>query len=368
MATMVYAVESWILALISWAWLSFQEIWAWSLLSAHVFYGLMFLSTCNVLACGFAPESNAPRSAYFAAVLALSLHSTVCILDTLPIAPAFFGSRFESPLLLNSTTCTLARSNQLYFFSNTQLYLAQAGATLAYLVIQLAVSGAGLLDAETRSLWPGPTWGAGVGVLLCGRFISAFDGMASGTQPGAANGNNKFFSIFSLPVAEFAFLFYGFMYLLGILIGVDGLLFPGLAWRKSVRYVSFTAVLLFAAFTGWTLFYKGLVTPSLLALLILILLPAVAGMVEAAQAVELPPPSFLPPQQQQQVPPFAQRPPYPGSYYPQQQAFQVPPLSTSWGPPSAPLGLSRQAGAPLRQLRHIIPTPVEMLAEKNKRA
>jgi hypothetical protein len=34
---MVYAVESWILALLGWAWLSFQEMWAWSLLSAYVF-------------------------------------------------------------------------------------------------------------------------------------------------------------------------------------------------------------------------------------------------------------------------------------------------------------------------------------------
>lgn len=345
MASMVYAVESWILALIGWAWLSFQEIWAWSLLSAHVFYGLMFLSTCNVVASGIAPENPGPRSAYFAAVLSFFLHTVTCILDTLPMPTA--GPAFESPL--NSTTCTLARSNQYFFFSDSQLYLAQAGATLAYFVIQLSISGAALLDSDRRSLWPGPAWGAGVCVLLCGRFVSTFDGMASGTQPG---GGGKYFSIFSLPVAEFAFLFYGFMYLLGILIGVDGLLFPGLAWRKSVRYVTFTSVLLFVAFTGWTLFYKGLMTPSMLALLIFVLLPAIVGMIEAVQAVELPP--FPPPAPS----PFNRPPGFP-------PVFNVP--QQPWGSPSAPpLSMSRQMMGGPRQLRHIIPTPVEMLAEKNK--
>ena len=352
---MVYAVESWILALIGWAWLSFQEVWAWSLLSAHVFYGLMFLSTCNVAASGVAPESAGPRSAYFAAVLAFFLHTVTCVLDTLPM-PTIAGFEFVSPL--NSTTCTLARSNQYFFFSDSQLYLAQAGATLAYFIIQLSISGAALLDSDRRTLWPGPAWGAGVCVLLCGRFVSTFDGMASGTQPG---GGGKYFSIFSLPVAEFSFLFYGFMYLLGILIGVDGLLFPGLAWRRSVRYVTFTAVLLFVAFTGWTLFYKGLMTPSLLALLILILLPAIVGTIEAAQAVELPPPP--PPLQ----PPASSIRQYPG-YQPTSvmgfpPTFNVPPQP--WGSPTAPTMMSRQMGEP-RRLRHIIPTPVEMLVEKNK--
>jgi hypothetical protein len=357
MTTMVYAVESWILALISWAWLSFQEIWAWSLLSAHVFYGLMWLSTCNVIASGIAPESAGPRSAYFASVLAFFLYSSCCILDTLPM-PVVGPVGFESPI--NRTTCTLPRSNQIYFFSDSQFYLAQAGATLAYLVIQLVVSGAALLDSDLRTLWPGPAWGAGVGVLLCGRFVSTFDGMASVISAQSSGG--RYLSIFAIPVAEFAFLFYGFMYLLGILVGIDGLLFPGLAWRRSVRYVTFTSVLLFVSFTGWTLIYKGIMTPSMLALLILILVPAVVGMVEAVQAKELPP-AIAP----QQAPIPGRQFPYPGSMYqspvPNLPVFQVPPQPWPSAPPY-PTGRAPAAGT--RQLRHAIPSPVEMLGVKNK--
>jgi hypothetical protein len=341
MASMAYAVESWILALISWAWLSFQEMWAWSLLSAHVFYGLMWLSTCNVIASGFAPESTGPRAAYFAAVLGLSLHSLTCVLDTMPMPPVG-PVAFESPL--NSTTCTLSKSNQLYFFSDSQFFLAQAGATLAYLVIQLVVSGAALLDSEVRSLWPGPSWGAGVGVLLCGRFISTFDGMASGSQPGVG----KYLSIFTIPIAEYAFLFYGFMYLLGLLVGIDGLLFPGLGWRKSVRYVSFVSVFLFCSFCGWTLLFKGLMTPPLSALLVLIFLVALAGMVEAIQAAEP-----APPPQSQAVPQSYSGYPTRQLPFPQQQ----PPFPSA---PPYPIS-GRQAPVSTRQLRHVIPMPVEML-------
>lgn len=345
MATMVYAVESWILALMSWAWLSFQEMWAFSLLSSHAFYGLMWLSTCNIIASGIAPESVGPRSAYFAAVLGFTLHCACCILDTLGMPS--LGTEFKSPVT-NSTTCTLAKSNQLYFFSDTQLFLAQAGATLAYLILQLVVSGAALLDSDLRTLWPGPAWGCGLGVLLCGRFISTFDGMAKGVGAQA-----KFLEIFTLPVVEYTFLFYSWMYLLGIMAALEGMLFPGLAWRKSVRYVTFTATFLFVGFAAYVLLSKGLLTPPLLALHILLVLVSSMGLAEAVLAKRPPGPA----------------PAAPPVYYPQQQQASwyrqaVQPqavLQPQWIQPGR-----QGAGRQLRELRHVIPSPVEMIGEKNK--
>lgn len=345
---MVYAAESWILALISWAWLTFQEMWAWSLLSAHVFYGIMCLSTLNVVASGMAPESAGPRSAYFGAVLALALHTACCVLDTLPM-PQVGPKAFISPFT-ESSTCTLAKSNQLYFFSDTPLYLAQAGATLAYLVVQLVVSGAALLDTDRRSLWPGQAWGCGLSILLCGRFISVFDGMAKGV-----NQQSKYLEIYTLPVAEFAFLLYGFMYLLGILGGMDGMIFPGLIWRKSARYVTLTAVLLFAPFLGYVLGVKGMLTPTVIVLLSLVILVTIVGVVEAALAAPVPGTLSLepqpPPRPQQQGQPVRWRQQGPPVYQP---PFGPP----AWGRPP-PV-------QPLRELRHVIPSPVEMLGEKNK--
>jgi hypothetical protein len=346
MATMVYAVESWMLALISWAWLSFQEMWAWSLLSAHVFYGVMLLSTMNVVASGMAPENTGPRAAYFGAMLAFTLHSACCILDTLPM-PAM-GNAFQSPV--NATTCTLARSNQLYFFSDTPFYLVQAGATLGYLVLQLVVSGAGLLDSELRTLWPGPTWGSGLAMLLCGRLISTFDGMARGVS-----GQSKYLEIFSLPVVEFAFLFYLLMYLLGILGLLEGLMFPGLGWRKSVRFVEFPTLGVFFVFVLYVTLTKGLLTPALLVLLLLLLLVAVTSLIEAvlAQPLQIPTSALIQPPQNQPLPAvWNGRPTAP--------VFQ-------WPPGPAPAYAQPRQGPPMRTLRHVIPSPVEMLSEKNKR-
>lgn len=361
---MVYAVESWILALISWAWLIFQEMWAWSLLSAHVFYGLMCLSTLNVVVSGIAPDSVGPRSAYFGAVLILALHTACCILDTLPM-PQVGPKPFVSPFT-NASTCTLAKSNQLFFFSDTPLYLAQAGATLAYLIIQLVVSGAALLDTDRRSLWPGPSFGCCLGVLLCGRFISAFDGMARGLSPQA-----KYLEIYTLPVAEFAFLLYGFMYLLGILGSLEGMLFPGLIWRKSVRYVAITVVVLFAPFLGYSLGVKGMLTPTVVALLSLAILVTVVGVVEAALAVPVPGTLSLDPPAQ---PALARPPQQPVWLRPQGVPNYQPPFGQSsapayqppYGQPSAPAWGRPPLGRQLRELRHVIPSPVEMLGEKNK--
>ena len=346
---MVYAVESWILALISWAWLSFQEMWAWSLLSAHVFYGLMCLSSLNVVVSGMAPESAGTRGAYFGAVLALALHSMSCMLDTLPM-PQVGSEAFVSPHT-ETRACTLAKSNQLFYFSDTPFFLAQAGATLAYLVIQLVLSGGALLDSEWRSLWPGPAWGCAMGILLCGRYISVFDGMAKGVSA-----QSQFLEIYTLPVVEIAFLLYSFMYVMGILGALDGMLFPGLVWRKSARYVTLTVTLLFVSFLAYVLAIKGMLTPTVIALLSLTLLVTLAGVVEAALARPVPGTLSLDPPVQSRPgqPPLRLRPPgvpvYQGPYG---QAV-VP----EWGRPPQ--------GRQLRELRHVIPSPVEMLGEKNK--
>lgn len=336
MASVVYAVESWILALLGWAWLSFQNMWAWSLLCSFVFFAFMLLSTCNVIACGLAPDSVGPRAAYFGTVLALALFAVCCVLDTLPL-PLVGGKVFESPI--KELSCSLPRSTQLFFFSDTQFFLVQASAMLGYLVVQLIVSGAALLDTDQRSLWPGPSWGCGLGILLCCRFISVFDGMAKGITKEAV-----YLEIFSLPIVEFAFLLYVFMYLLAILAALDGMLFPGLVWRRSLRYVTFTAVSIFAGFLSYVLWSKGMLSLGIVILLVLMIVTAFSGMLEAALI-------------RSQAAPLMQSQAYLRRTVPQPQIF--PP---QWGVPQQ----QRSGPGRLRELRHVIPTPVEMLGEKNK--
>lgn len=345
--TMVYAVEAWVLSLMGWAWLSVQEMWAWSLLSALVFYGLIWLSTCNILLSGFSPDAIGPRSAYFSAVLALALYGACCILDTLA-SPQLGPVQFQPPSNL-TTSCSLARSQQLFFFSSTPFYLVQAGATLGYLLIQLIIAGAAMLDTENRTLWPGPAWVLALAVLLCARSILVFGGISQGS-----GSSGQFVQLFSLPVIEFTTVFSGFLYFLGALLGVEGLPYPGIAWRKSARYVSFVAVFVFVGFVSYAFLSKGLLTPWQLLLLILVILVSIYSLVEAILAA-----------------PYS----YSGSdpFRPTRVQPSVPP--EGFAQPSAPpfALLSNRLGArqdrlviPPGRSRFYIPSPVEMTAEKNK--
>jgi hypothetical protein len=326
---MVFAVEAWILALAGWGWLSVQEMWAWSLLSAFVFYSLIWLSTCNIIVCGTSPTSVGPRSAYFSAVLILFLFCLCAVFDTLASPQVF--AKFESPY--NETTCSLARTQQLFFFSETPLYLLQAGATVAYLIVQLIIAGAAMLDAGEQTLWPGPAWGMGLTVLLCARFVAVFDGSAKGLSS-----QSKYVELFSLPVVEFTVLFLGFMYTTAILLGVEGFVYPGLVWRKSVRYVSFGTTVLFCMFSLYTLGSKGLLTPSQLGLFVLIIGTSIFSLVEAVRASERSPPDPVP------VPVFQ-------------------PYAPGYARPSAPYSFPTTERL---RTKLVIPSPVEMMVEKNK--
>jgi hypothetical protein len=324
MGTLVYAVEAWLLSIMGWAWLTLQEMWAWSLLSAHVFYGFIWLSTCNVIATGARPDGAGPRSAYFATVLAFALHSACCIFDTL-VAPQVGPVAFESPF--NRTACTLAKSQQLLYFSDSPFYLAQAGITLGYLIIHLVLAGAAMLDTAEHSAWPGPTWALGLCLLLCQRFAGLYDG----TSAGITADRTRFVQLFSLPVVEYAVLFVGFLYFLGIMLAVEGMLFHGVGWRKSARYVTFVGVILFLCFAGYALVVRGFLTPGLVLLFALILAVNLFSLAEGVRAA----------------------------------APVVVPVVVPARPPYQPQAPALGMQAPDRS-RFFIPSAVEMAAEKNK--
>jgi hypothetical protein len=321
-------------------------MWAYSFLSAHVFYGFLWLSTCNAIASGISPKSSGPRTAYFAAVLVFFLHSLCCILDTVETFK-IVNTVFTSPT--NSSTCTLAKTQQLFFFSGSQFYLAQAGATLGYMIIQLVIAGANILDSpDSSTLWAGSSMGTGLTLLFCTRLIIMFDGVAKGLS-----GKSQYVQLFSLPVFEYTLLFTVFMFFAGIMLGLEGVMLPGLAWRKSVRFVTFSGSFLFILFAVYALMTKALFTPGLLGLTCIVLGFAVFGLIEAIAAKDR---AEIPPQPagQNRLPP--QAPQYP--QYQQWGAWQ--------GPVFQPYGQTGKQAAVGSRSRLYIPTPVEMIGEKNK--
>lgn len=339
--TVIYAVEAWVLSLLGWGWLAAQELLGWSLLSAQVFYGFMVLSTCNLVAVGIWPGSVGPRSGYFSAVVAFSLYTLGCTLDTL-LPPSLSFAGFDAPFATDTgaVQCTFQRTQQLFYFSSSSGYVLQAAATLGYVIVQLLVAGAGMVDSSRASLWPGPAWGLALCMLITCRMIVMFDGTPKGLlYPG------RYVHLFSRPLVEHVSVLSFFLYFLGALLGVEGILFSGLAWRKGARYVSFVGVVLFFVYVLILLGYKGMLGPSSFVLLLLVLAVSVVGLVDAVMIVA-PVAPVVPPQAPPPVaPPVV---PYPIQYTP---SVYVNPLQTS-----VPPGRSR----------FFIPSAVEMAREKNK--
>jgi hypothetical protein len=334
---LVHSGEAWILAVLGWVWLTLQEMWGFNLLSAHVFYGMLFLTTCNLAFHAFLPDSVGPRSAYFGVVLAFSICTLVSILDTMPV-PTLGSKTFEAPG--NRTDCTLSKMHQIFLFSNTPVYLAPAGAILGYLAVQLLLAGAVMLDADSRSVWPGPAWGLALLALLSFRLFILFDGSAQGVA-----GKEVFYyvQLFSEPVWELSALFLLVFEGTLLLLGLEGAPLPKLGQRKFVRYFVMGFVPVAAGGSCIVLVLRGMLTvPTALALAVTIL-PAIVGTIEAARARPVATPY---------IPDAPSAPPLP--------ADQAASLSSGRSVFNRPMSQGSRAN------RYYIPVPVEMVAEKNK--
>ena len=334
---LVHSGEAWVVAILGWVWLTLQEMWGFNLLSAHVFYGFLFLTTCNLGLHAFLPENAGSRPAYFGVVLAFSISTLVSILDTMPV-PTIGTKTFEAPG--NRTECTLSKLHQIFLFSNTPVYLAPAGAILGYLVVQLLLAGAVMLDTDTRSVWPGPAWGLALTALLSFRLFVLFDGSAKGVA-----GTDVFYyvQLFSEPVWELSALFLLAFEGALVLLGLEGAPLPKLGQRKFVRYFVMGFVPIFAGGACIALALRGMLTvPTALSLAVTIL-PAIMGTIEAAQAKLVTTPYIT---DAPSAPPL-----------PMDQAASL---------ASGRSVYNRPMSQGSRSNRYYIPVPVEMVGEKNK--
>ena len=343
------AVQAWIIAILGWVWLTLLELGGVSLLAAHAFLGMLWLSTCNLLLIAFLPESRAPPAGYFGAVLAFSLSILFCILDT--FESTSLGERRFSPPASNPANltmswqsnkpvnCTLARMHQVFYFSGSSMYLVYAGSVLGYLIVQLLVAASHMLDSDRRSsLWPGPAWGMALLTLLAFRGLVTFDGSASGGLE--VDKQFFYFKLFSEPILLLSVAF-GATFCVGVLMLVlEGLYMQNLTQRKFVRFFALGFTLLFFFASSLAFFDKGMLTTPLFIVLSLTIPPAVIGAVQATKAKALPSSVHTP-------------------------THHHPPPSSKTTARSV---YNRVAPSNGRLIRHLIPVPVEMLslAEKNK--
>lgn len=284
--SMVLVMEAWVVSLFGWVWLTVQDIWMPSFLASFVFYVFLLLTTWHLLVCSMMPDAHAPRTAYFNTVLALFLFCCSCIADT--FRTSAFGTPPKPAANVSwacCTNCDFPRYNRALFFSDTPLYLVEAGILLGYLKVHLLMAGAQMLESS-RSVWVGGAWSVAFGLLLACRFVVLFNVNTNNMIPNTVH----YLLIFSQPLLSLSTLYWLFLCVFLVLLICDGIPTMGITGVRVVRSVIFGVVASFAIITVSELWDGGMLTPPLLLTLGILLFGSGICMLEAYVGQMPPPP------------------------------------------------------------------------------
>lgn len=278
--SMVLVMESWIVSIFGWVWLTVQDMWMPSLLSSFVFYGFLLLSTWHLFVCSMFPDVYPLRVAYFNAVFALCLFCGGCILDTFHTGT--FGTPPAPPANVSwacCVNCDIPRYNRALFFADTPLYVVEAGVLLGYLVVHLIMAGAQMLElgGGSRGIWTGGAGSLAYAMMVTCRFIILFNGKTNNLVPHTV----FYLLVYSQPLLSLSTVYWLFMCVFMILLICEGIPTMDLTGIRVTRAVSSGVVAFFVVLTVYELWAGGMLTSSLLVSLILLLLWSCFGIVEA---------------------------------------------------------------------------------------
>ena len=259
---MVLVTEAWVVSIFGWAWLTVQDLWMPSLLASFVFYGFLLITTCHLVVCAFAPDNHAPRVAYFNMVVAITLFCASSVADTFHLG-ALGSTPPPQPTKpwYCCTNCDFPRHNRALFFSDTPLYLAEAGVIGGYLIVHLIMAGAQMLaDPASRSIWGGGGWSMAFTMLLACRFVVLFNSNTSHMIPATV----FYLLVFSQPLLSMSTLYWLCMCVLMVLLLCDGIPTLNITGVRVVRSVSFGIVSVFVGLSAVELWLSGTLTPPLM--------------------------------------------------------------------------------------------------------
>jgi hypothetical protein len=183
---------------------------------------------------------------------------------------------FRAP---SGSNCSLGKVHQVYFFTDSQFYLLQAGSSMGYLILQLIVAGAPVLDPEIRTLWPGSVvWGNCLACLLCIRFVIMFDVTARGVHE--TDRQLLYFMFFSEPIQALEVVFTIPLLFFLVIMGVQAFV----VFRPGDRYftpvvsvVNGSGMLVFVIMSITVMYTRSLLTLPLLVVILVPLIPAMYG-------------------------------------------------------------------------------------------
>ena len=271
-------VEAWVLSVFGWVWLVVQDVWFPSMLCSYVYYSFLVLSSWNLVLSSLSIEARGPRVAYFNTVLALSIFAGCCLADTVSTY-TFGGEEYVPPM--NTTgccsNCNIARANQILFFMDSPMYLVQAGVLSGYLLVQLLLAGAQMLDLEYRSVWGGAGWSIILGVLMASRCIIVFDGSTLTLVPDSV----FYLLIFSQPLLTLSVVYWLFLITFVVLMICEGFPQMDILALRVVRCIQFGVVTGFCIVSGVVFGVRGMLTVPFFLYLCIMMFSSAFAVLEA---------------------------------------------------------------------------------------
>lgn len=166
MSALLYAIESWIMAVIGMAWLSIRTFYEFrSFIEEYLLYSQIVLATLHLVIASVTNDKNNICRAYFVINLTHWLLAVYCMVDSsYEFDTSIIQTNAENvPLFTNTSTACCPNTNisiwnrQIYF-GGLQFFMIPMSITIAFQTIQVIIAAGGLLHTQT-TLWPGVSLG-----------------------------------------------------------------------------------------------------------------------------------------------------------------------------------------------------------------
>ena len=158
--SLLYAVEGWVLAVLSWGWLTLRDLIPERPLAEELsVYSTLVVSTLTLGLCAALRDRSEAVRAYLGFTLVVWTYLTYALLDCIPIYDT--GSRYVPDVGNSTVLCCpnvdVAGMNRAFYFGNLTLFLVPWAVTLAFQTLQVFIAGAAYVSIK-ESVWPGNAW------------------------------------------------------------------------------------------------------------------------------------------------------------------------------------------------------------------